>query len=89
MPINTYTEYMDTKRHTDKRFLNAVLNLLKHKYEQRRLDLIITSDDNAYNMVRTLKDTLFPDTPVVFCGVNYLQNPQQFRGGNMTGVIES
>lgn len=85
----TYSEYMDTKRYSDKSYINQWTNLLQHKYSQKKIDLIIVSDDNAFNLIRRLRNVVFPGVPVVFCGVNYLENPQDITAYNMTGVMES
>ncbi|WP_415225137.1 ABC transporter substrate binding protein [Psychromonas sp.] len=87
--INSFTEFMDSKRFTDKAYLYSLTQLLKLKYGQQDLDLIIVSDDNAFNFMMRLKDHFFKNIPVVFCGVNYLQDPQNMTSRNITGVMES
>jgi diguanylate cyclase (GGDEF)-like protein len=86
---NTFTEFMDTKRYTDKPYLHALAQMLQRKYAQTNLDLIVVSDDNAYNFVLNQRSLLFGTTPVLFCGVNYLSNPQEVTAQNITGVIET
>jgi diguanylate cyclase (GGDEF)-like protein len=87
--INSFTEFMDSKRFTDKAYLYSLTQLLKLKYGQQDLDLIIVSDDNAFNFVMRLKDIFFKNIPIVFCGVNYLPEPQKMTRYNTTGVMES
>ncbi|MBN1140725.1 MAG: diguanylate cyclase [Deltaproteobacteria bacterium] len=84
-----FVEYMDTKRIFTKRYLNQLYELFRLKYANRSLDLVITTDDNAFDFVREFKTNLFKETPVVFCGVNYMENPDSAARENMTGVLES
>lgn len=84
-----HVEYMDTKRHPEPEFTYLNYLLLREKYRFTNFSAILTSDDNAFNFVRQYRKTLFPDTPIVFCGVNYLERPQGMAAENITGVIES
>lgn len=88
LDIKLYVEYMDTKEFFDKPYMHTLVNLLKRKYTQLDIDLIVTSDDNAFNFVRQQRPFLFKNTPLVFCGVNYLKNAGELPGQNITGVIE-
>ena len=52
--------------------------------------MIITADDNALNFILEYKDELFPDIPIVFLGVNDIQNAQMAGSDPLiTGVIEA
>ena len=87
--IKISTEFMDTKRYNDKSYINDLLLLYKNKYRQQTLDVIVVSDDNAFQFAQRYRNVLFPGVPIVFCGVNYLQNPQEMGKLNITGVTES
>lgn len=86
--IDFYVEYMDTKRFVDKIHYNNLLNIYTKKYENIKFDLIISSDNNAFNFLKKHNNLLFKSTPVVFCGVNYL-NKEDIKGfPNFTGINE-
>lgn len=89
LDIQTHSEYMDTKRFSDKPYLNKWAKLLRYKYDQQDIDLVVTSDDNALNFIRRHSSVMFKGLPIVFCGVNFLQNPQEVTAYNITGVMES
>jgi len=82
-------EYMDTKNNTDPVYLQNLHALLARKYMNKQFDLIITTDDDAYNFIRLNQRTVFKDTPVVFCGVNYFEESNIKDDENITGVVES
>jgi two-component system, cell cycle sensor histidine kinase and response regulator CckA len=84
-----FYEYLDTKRIDDEAHQANLLQLLRHKYGKRRFDAIIVSDDFAFSLLLEHHQELFPETPVVFCGVNYFE--EKMLGANpwITGVVET
>lgn len=86
---NLHIEFMDARRFVDDHIYNTkLIELLKHKYQQYEPDVIITSDDHAYNFMVEHGDDVFPDKPIVFSGVNVFE-PETLKGrNNITGVKE-
>lgn len=81
-------EYMDTKHFPDDTYIIQLFALYKQKYAHKKFDVIISSDDNAFNFLNYYSEYIFPDTPVVFCGVNYYK-PEDISGLPLfTGVNE-
>ncbi len=89
VPIeNIHVEYLDTKRLETESYLKELRNLFALKYKNMRFDVIITSDDNAYNFVREMPD--FAGVPLVFCGLSrFVPEDIRSRNENLTGVIET
>ena len=87
--VNTFVEFMDTKRYSSSSYLYLLTKLLAHKYVQTKIDAIVVSDDNAYNFILRHRPVLFKDVPIVFCGVNYLENTEHLPESKITGVVES
>ncbi len=84
-------EYMDTKRHFDGdhgAFVTGLANLYDLRYEHHEFDLIIASDDNALRFLLSHKDRIFGPTPVVFCGINHLEELNIDRHPEYAGVKE-
>lgn len=86
--INLHTEYLDTKRIIDKDHINNIYRLFKHKFKDAKFDLIISSDDDALKFLLEYQDDLFPDTPVVFCGISDLNNYSFEDRENFSGIEE-
>jgi len=80
---------MDTKRHPEAEFNYLNYVLLQEKYRDTKFSVVLTSDDNAFNFARQYRQSLFQDAPIVFCGVNYLQDPASLPPEGITGVLES
>ena len=70
LEINTFVEYMDTKRmKPDSLYFANLSQLLRYKYYSFKFDVIISSDDDAFNFLLRYRDILFNNTPVVACGL--------------------
>jgi len=82
-------EYMDTKRIHDAQHFQNLYELYRHKYRNCRFDVIISSDDHAFNFLLTHHQELFPGTPIVFCGVNDFKDSMLVGYNLITGVVES
>jgi len=80
---------MDSKQFHDPEYFEAVRNFLAIKYRNTTFSLILCSDNNAFELLRVYRDTLFPGVPVVFCGVNLSESGpiQDLKG--VTGVSET
>ncbi|MDQ1262933.1 MAG: hypothetical protein QG575_2114, partial [Euryarchaeota archaeon] len=90
-PTANFTfEYMDTKKQapTETR-LAELLALYQNKYKNRHFDVIICSDDDAFQFLRSSRDELFPGCPVVFCGVNFFEDKMLAGKKDFTGVVEA
>lgn len=87
-PIELHVEYMDTKRQFDTIYQGLLLKLLQHKHKKHQYKLIVTSDNNAFEFVKSHRDSLFGNIPVVFTGVNYVGNTELSGFSNVTGINE-
>jgi PAS domain S-box-containing protein len=83
-----HVEYMDTKRHAGKRYLNLLRDLMFKKYQHLNVDVIISSDDHALSFLLGNRDHLFPGVPIVFCGVNDYSESLLAGQSRITGVVE-
>jgi len=87
--VDLQIEYMDTKRFATQERSTALFEFYRDKFKDARFDIIIASDDFAYNFILDHQDKLLPGVPVVFCGVNDFK-PQRLAGrNNITGVVEN
>ncbi|MBD3165339.1 PAS domain S-box protein [bacterium] len=89
-PVDLRVEYMDAKHFAGDRLNEQIAALLRVKYEQYPFDLILSCDDDALQFLFTYHDRLFPDVPVVFCGLNTDEFDRSILDGRegYTGVVE-
>lgn len=85
---NLYIEYMDTKRFFDPGFIAQFPEIYRRKFLMHHFDVVIATDNNAFDFLRRYRDELFPNTPVVFCGVNYFKEDDLKGHPLFTGVSE-
>ena len=89
--IELTTVYMDTKRVADPSYLDQLAKLYKQQFQKRNFDLIIASDNNAFEFVINYHTFLFENLPVLFCGINNFDKAfleQNYMKKYMTGVVE-
>ncbi len=86
--VDLHIEYMDTKRQFDVTYQDLLSKLLSLKHGKHQYDVVITSDNNAFNFFRERGQQIFGNTPHVFCGVNYLCEQDLKGARHTTGVNE-
>src|SRR5262249_10815014 len=80
--LGYYSEYLYGPRFSGPASPDAFRTFLQLKYKDQRFDLIVAIQDNAIEFVRTNRNELFADTPVVFFG-NHDPGPV----ANATGIV--
>lgn len=89
--IELTTVYMDTKRVSHKDYVNSLTNLYEKQFRNRKFDLILVSDNNAYDFIINNHNKLFKNIPVLFCGINNFKK-EQIENKNIknhiSGVVE-
>jgi len=89
--IELSTVYMNTKRITTPLYMEKLSSLYKEQFSKRKFDLIIASDNNAFDFAIKHKNDLFKNLPILFCGVNNFDSKYFYDNNlqkNMTGVLE-
>lgn len=81
-------EYLDSKNYSGTEFNRKIAELLQFKYQQRRFDLILATDDYAFDILEQHRDELFGNTPVVFCGTNLFDRSRLAGKHGIIGVEE-
>lgn len=87
--VKVFVEYMDIINNQNKEFLELLASMYRMKYcgNSNSPDIIIVSDDNAFNFILSAK-AVFNDVPVIFCGVNDFTHDMISGYNNVTGVNE-
>ncbi|PVX52149.1 phospho-acceptor domain-containing protein [Balneicella halophila] len=86
--IDVFFEYLDSKRYLDVNHAGQG-QIFNQKYKDRNpFDVIISVDDDALNFLAQNRNSLFANTPIVFCGVNQPLIEKVLRDTLITGVQE-
>ena len=86
--IELEIEYMYSRHCSDEEHYKNLYELYKHKASSRKCDVIIAADDNALRFVLQHRDELYPNVPVVFCGIQEIDNLVPKGYDFLTGVYE-
>jgi len=88
IPVELHVEYMDTKRFSGDNYYSLLFRQFLYKYGSMKISCIISTDDDALNFLEKYHPSLFPGTPVVFCGINNLGVPARVDRKIFTGIME-
>lgn len=86
--VDLQVEYMDAKKHPGPENRALLKQLFTQKFHKTDFDTVICSDNDAFRFMLDNHNELFPDVPVVFCGVNDLQMADLDNQPLFTGVVE-
>jgi diguanylate cyclase (GGDEF)-like protein/PAS domain S-box-containing protein len=87
--IEVYYEYLDMMRNNSAEYKSNLIKLFRAKIYPSPFDLVIVSDNPALEFYKQYGEELYPQTPMVFCGVNAFR-PSMIDGlTHVTGVVEN
>jgi two-component system cell cycle sensor histidine kinase/response regulator CckA len=87
--IDPPVEYLDAKRFPDQDHLRTVGDYLIRKYGATKVDLVITLDNPALDMLLQRGKELFPGAPIVFAGYNGFSPQLLADHPKVTGIAEA
>jgi len=84
-----FWEHMDTRRYALSLVEPHLEKLYEEKYGSTKFDVVICVDNNALKFALCHRALLFPDVPIVFCGIT--DYPQSFLAKQhcVTGIFEN
>ena len=88
-PIEYYYEAVDEHRNPSLDYESSFVTYLTEKYRRQRPDLVFAIHALALEFVVRHRQTIWPDTPVVFAGVDAQIVQQLALGPSVTGITES
>ena len=84
-PLEIDIEYADLLRFKDENYTQSFVDLLRHKYSNRKVDVVIPVYDPAFEFIGQHEE-LFPGAAVVFCSVDEQSLKDKKLAPNVTGV---
>ncbi|MEI6890956.1 MAG: response regulator [Pontiella sp.] len=86
--VRLSVEYLDSKLHELSEVAENFRALCALKYSENPPDVILCSDNNALEFLVEYRLGLFPETPIVFCGIHNFSDDLLGGASIITGVIE-
>ncbi|NQY93028.1 MAG: sensor histidine kinase [Campylobacteraceae bacterium] len=83
-----HIENMDTKRIYNPSYLKQLKAIYTNKYKNIKFDLILSSDNNAFDFLRSNRNDIFGKVPVSFSGVNFFKDSDLSGYELYTGITE-
>lgn len=87
--VEFHIEYLDSKRLYNEALIEVIRQTFLLKYSRIQIDAVISTDDNALHFMHRFHDEIFPGVPVVFCGVNNVQDALRLPKRFFTGIVET
>ncbi|TXI80176.1 MAG: FCD domain-containing protein [Flavobacteriales bacterium] len=89
--LNLYFEYLDALRTagTGPRAEEAFVQRVVERYRPLDLDILVATDDPAYNLLRAIRDRLAPGKPILFAGVNNIREENLIGVEGVAGIAET
>lgn len=89
IPIIVSTEYLDTKRRAySPKYAKQFGRFIQEKYRGYTPNIIYVTDDNGYRFARDHLQKLYPDTPIIFSGINNYGIIDELKSLPLRGVFE-
>ncbi|MDF2891498.1 MAG: diguanylate cyclase/phosphodiesterase [Clostridia bacterium] len=86
---NIFVEYMDWKNHPTEENLKNIYQNLKYKFADKKIDVVITTDDAALDFALENREEIFSSAPIIFSGVNEGGIKKLTQGySSFTGITE-
>jgi signal transduction histidine kinase/HPt (histidine-containing phosphotransfer) domain-containing protein/ActR/RegA family two-component response regulator len=86
--IELSVEYLDSRRFVYGAQLPSIAKAMEFKYARYRPQVVVVSDNAAFDFAMEYRQRLFPGVPMVFCGFNGFR-PEVLKGvADVTGVNE-
>ena len=87
--IELKVEYMDSTSNSSDEYYQMLYNLYKYKYTGTNFDTIIVLSNNAIDFIDKYADDLFPNTPIIFSGVDQSRTSLINNHPLFTGLYKS
>jgi signal transduction histidine kinase len=85
--VEIYREAMDLSRFGSDAYVLRLRDHLRTKYADKQIDMAVAAMSPALDFLLTHGDTVFPGTPVVFCGIDRRSFEGRSLPSHVTGVL--
>ena len=86
-PVEIYREAMDLSRFGSDAYKEGLRDFLRTKYADKKIDMAVAIMAPAFDFLLTYGGLIFPDTPIVFCGLDRMQLGTRRVPSNVYGAL--
>ena len=85
--VELFAEYLDFARFPAEHHSDGLLALLRDRYGERKLDMVVTTGYEALRFALSSRDVLFPGVPITYCGLEQHQLSGEVLPADVTGAV--
>jgi signal transduction histidine kinase len=86
-PVEVYREQMDLSRFGSDTYKSSLRDFLRTKYADKKIDVVVAVMSPAFDFLSKYGTLIFPETPIVFCGLDRKQLGNSPLPPNWYGVL--
>ena len=86
-PIEVYRETMDLSRFGSTSYNTLLRDFLRAKYADKKIDVVVSLMPPAFDFLLAYGDLIFPETPIVFTGLERRELGSRTLPPNVYGVL--
>ena len=85
--IETFREDMDISRFNSDNYLIFLKDNLREKYANKKIEVVVAAFGPALDFLLRYGDEIFPETPIVFCGIDRTELGARLLPSHVRGVL--
>lgn len=82
-----FVEYLYSRNNFTYEYQEKLVDVLSLRYEKKEIDAIITTDQNAFDLISEYKYKFLPDIPIFFMGAEFIKNEEMGTPNNIYGIF--
>ena len=86
LPIDYFAEYLESELFPLEELSDVFEDYIRRKYQNRRLDLVITTTDVGLRFALAHRAALFPHAPIVFASTAVPEDLNRREGAGLAGI---
>jgi PAS domain S-box-containing protein len=87
--VEVFAEHFDFARFPAQRNISSLIELLRTRYGAMKLDMVITTGNEALEFALAQRDALFPGVPITYCGIERQHVTARPLPPDVSGVLLS
>jgi len=84
---NIFIEYLYSRNTFSEEYKKDLIDVLSLRYENYNIDAVVTTDQNAFDLVRDYRKELLPEKPVFFLGAEFIRDSEIRNHDNFFGLF--
>ena len=84
---NILIEYLYSRNNFSEEYKKDLIEVLSLRYENYEIDAVVTTDQNAFDLITQYKNNFLKNVPVFFLGAEFIRNDEINSQRNIYGIF--